>query len=227
MDALELTGRARTHVLQLDALGAALHHAVVEPFTALRAAAARDGLDLTVFSSFRDFHAQAAIWNRKYRGERPLFGRDGKLRDRAGLTEDELLEAILLWSALPGASRHHWGSDIDVFDRAAMPADYRVQLLPEEYSTSGVFAQLSGWLDENLQRFGFFRPYDADRGGVHPEPWHISYAPVAQPAADALSVDLLAEALRDADLLGKARVLQRLTEIHTRFVVNTGRPAAA
>ena len=34
-------------------------------------------------------------------------------------------DAILLWSALPGASRHHWGTDFDVFDRAAVPPDYR------------------------------------------------------------------------------------------------------
>ena len=37
---------------------------------------------------------------------------------------------ILEWSALPGASRHHWGSEFDVFDLAALPEGYRVQLLP-------------------------------------------------------------------------------------------------
>lgn len=227
MDALELTGRARTHVLQLDELHAALHHAVVEPFQVLRAAAAREGIELAVFSSFRDFRTQSAIWNRKYRGERPLYGRDGRPREHTALDEDELLDAILLWSALPGASRHHWGTDIDVYDRAAMPADYRVQLLPEEYGAGGVFAELSHWLDTNLQRFGFFRPYDTDRGGVHPEPWHISYGAVAVPAAAALSVELLAQALHDAELLGKSRVLERLPEIHARFVANVGRPAPA
>jgi LAS superfamily LD-carboxypeptidase LdcB len=226
VDALELTGRARTHVLQLDALGAALHRDVVEPFHALRAAAAQDGIDLAVFSAFRDFDAQLAIWNRKFRGERPLYDRNGRPRERHTLTEDDLLEAILLWSALPGASRHHWGSDIDVFDRAAMPAGYRVQLLPEEYAPGGVFAGLARWLDANLERFGFFRPYDADRGGVHPEPWHISYAPIALRAAEALTLELVADTLRDADVLGKARVLQRLPEIHRRFVANVARPGS-
>jgi LAS superfamily LD-carboxypeptidase LdcB len=226
VDALELTGRARTHVLQFDALGAALHRAVVEPFHALCAAAARDGIELAVFSAFRDFDAQLAIWNRKFRGERPLYDRHGRPRDHQAMTEDELVEAILLWSALPGASRHHWGSDIDVFDRAAMPAGYRVQLLPEEYAPGGVFAGLARWLDANLQRFGFFRPYDVDRGGVHPEPWHISYAPIALRAADALTVDLVADTLREADVLGKARVLHRLPEIHRRFVANVGHPAS-
>jgi LAS superfamily LD-carboxypeptidase LdcB len=224
VDALELTGRARTHVVQLDDLGAALHRAVVEPFRALRAAATRDGIELEIFSAFRDFDAQLAIWNRKFRGERPLYDRHGRPRDRNAMTEDELLEAILVWSALPGASRHHWGSDIDVFDRAALPAGYRVQLLPEEYAPGGVFGVLSCWLDANLERFGFFRPYDLDRGGVHPEPWHISHAPLAVRAMDALTVDLVTETLRDADVLGKLRVLERLPEIHRRFVANVGHP---
>lgn len=226
MDALELTGRARTHVQQLEALGAALHSDAVEPFHALRAAAAQDGIDLVVLSAFRDFDAQLSIWNRKFRGERPLYDRHGQPRDRDAMTEDELLEAILSWSALPGASRHHWGSDLDVFDRSAMPPGYRVRLLPEEYAPGGVFAGLARWLDAHLERFAFFRPYDTDRGGVHPEPWHISYAPVALRAADALTIDLLAETLRDADVLGKSRVLQRLPEIHRRFVANVGYPGS-
>ncbi|HEY7758377.1 MAG TPA: M15 family metallopeptidase [Burkholderiales bacterium] len=226
MDALELTGRARTHVLQLDAVGAALHRLAVEPFHDLCAAAVRDGIELAILSAYRDFDAQRAIWNRKFRGDRPLYDRHGQPRDRQAMTEDELLEAILSWSALPGASRHHWGSDIDVFDCAAMPPGYRVQLLPEEYAPGGVFARLAHWLDANLERFGFFRPYDVDRGGVHPEPWHISYAPVALRAADALTVDLVADTLRDADVLGKSRVLQRLPEIHRRFVANVGYPGS-
>ncbi len=226
MDAFELTGRARTHVRQLEALAAALHRDAIEPFHALRAAADRDGIELVILSAFRDFDAQLAIWNRKFRGERPLYDRHGRPRDRDAMTEDELLEAILSWSALPGASRHHWGSDLDLFDRSAIPPGYRVQLLPEEYAPGGVFAGLARWLDANLERFGFFRPYDVDRGGVHPEPWHISYAPVALRAAEALTIDLVAETLRDADVLGKSRVLQRLPEIHRRFVANVGYPGS-
>ncbi|MCZ8486094.1 D-alanyl-D-alanine carboxypeptidase family protein [Vibrio lentus] len=30
-------------------------------------------------------------------------------------SEQQKLSAILRWSALPGASRHHWGCDFDVF----------------------------------------------------------------------------------------------------------------
>ena len=43
--------------------------------------------------------------------------------------------------------------------------------------------------------YGFFLPYDRDRGGVQPEPWHLSFAPVAGPALGAMNVELLTEAL--------------------------------
>ena len=224
LDPLELTGRARTHVVQLDELRCALHRDVVEPFAALRAAAAREGMDIRVFSAFRDFAAQLSIWNRKFSGQRPLFGHDGSLLQYASLDRDELIEAILSWSALPGASRHHWGSDIDVFDAAAVAPDYRVQLLPEEYAEGGPFAELDRWLDENAVRFGFFRPYDRDRGGVHPEPWHISHAATSLPALDRLSPQLIAEALQAGDVQGIDAVLERLEHIFRRYVVNVARP---
>lgn len=220
MNEMELTGRARTHVEQLDDPRVALHRAVVTPFLALRSAAAADGIDLTPHSGFRDFASQTEIWNRKYRGERPLYDRAGNPRDHASLSEAEIVEAILVWSAVPGASRHHWGSEIDVYDRAALPADYRVKLLPEEYAADGVFSRLSSWLDENLHRFGFFRPYDYDRGGVYPEPWHVSYAPVSSAAQAALSLEIVAGALRDTDVLGKTLVLGKLPDVFQRYVTN-------
>jgi LAS superfamily LD-carboxypeptidase LdcB len=224
LDPLELTGRARTHVVQLDELRCALHRDVVEPFAALRAAAAREGMDIRVFSAFRDFTAQLSIWNRKFSGQRPLLARDGSLLQHAALDPDQLIDAILCWSALPGASRHHWGSDIDVFDAAAVTPDYRVQLLPEEYAGGGPFARLDRWLEENADRFGFFRPYDRDRGGVHPEPWHISHAATSVPALGRLTPELVAEALQAGEVLGSGAVLERLEGIFRRFVVNVARP---
>jgi LAS superfamily LD-carboxypeptidase LdcB len=224
MDVLELTGRSRTHVEQLDDLRVALHRSAVAPFLALREAAAREGLDIRPHSGFRDFDAQVAIWNRKYRGERPLYDRNGSVRDHASLGPQQLVDAILVWSAVPGASRHHWGSEIDVFDAAAMPEGYRVQLLPEEYASGGIFEKLAGWLDENLQRFDFFRPYDRDRGGVYPEPWHISYAPVSAAALGKLTPEVIADALKNTEVLGKELVLSRLPDIWRSYVVNISHP---
>ncbi|MCB9651596.1 MAG: M15 family metallopeptidase [Deltaproteobacteria bacterium] len=77
------------------------------------------------------------------------------------------LRAILNWSALPGGSRHHWGTEMDVVDLAAVPPDYRVRLLPDEVAPGGPFHPLHQWLDENLERFGFFRPYARLQGGMY------------------------------------------------------------
>ena len=227
MNELELTGRSRTHIEQLEEPRVALHRDVVQPFLALRTKAAEQGIDLTPISAFRDFAAQADIWNKKFRGERPLYDREGNVRAHASLTAPQIVDAILVWSAVPGASRHHWGTDIDVYDRAAMPEGYRVQLLPEEYAAGGVFERLGNWLDDNLQQFGFFRPYDADRGGVYPEPWHISYAPIADPALAALTLDVIAAALLDENILGKELILQRLAQIRDDYVLNVATSSVA
>ena len=217
---LELTGRAATHVVQRDDLGAAIHRGALEPFLALKAAAAADGIDLQVASGFRDFAAQLRIWNMKYRGERPLYDGAGNRRDHASLDAAQLIAGILCWSALPGASRHHWGTDIDVVDRAAMPENYRYRLLPEEYAPGGVFHPLNVWLDANLARFEFFRPYAEYRGGVFPEPWHLSFAPVAATALRLLTPELIGATVREADLMGKDEVLARLPEIYNTYVAN-------
>jgi LAS superfamily LD-carboxypeptidase LdcB len=224
---LELTGRARTHVVQRDDLNAALHPDALEAFLAMKAHAAGEGIDIAITSAFRDFEAQQRIWNLKWGGQRTLYDAGGHPREHATLNSDELLDAILCWSALPGASRHHWGSELDVVDRAAMPAGYRVQLLPSEVSPGGIFHPLHCWLDAHMSRYGFFRPYRTFRGGVHPEAWHLSYAPVAIPALRALTPELVTGAVSSSEMLGKENVLERLAELHARYVANIDPPDAS
>jgi hypothetical protein len=125
---------------------------------------------------------------------------------------------------VPGGSRHHWGSDIDVIDAAAVPVDYKVRLTPDEYLQDGVFARLSAWLDTNMGRFGFFRPYATDRGGVSPEPWHLSYAPVSVPALEAFSLSMLRQVIDASSIAGRPHVLARLPEIYTRFMLSVDGP---
>ena len=220
MDELELTGRARSHITQVTAPRFAAHHQVVAPFMAMRAAAAADGIDLRPFSSFRDFDTQLRIWNKKFLGEKPLYDQNGQVRIFNTLSTDEIIDCILNWSALPGASRHHWGTEIDVVDGSAVPADYVVKLLPEETAPGGVFHRLHLWLDQHAAEFGFYRPYDRYRGGMYAEPWHLSFTALSSPALEQMSVDLLQRTLADVALQGKDRVLQRLPDILAHHVRN-------
>ena len=214
----QLTGRASTHVREVSALSCRLHPQAAEALIELTARAAACDVDLVAVSGFRDFERQLAIWNGKYRGERALLDRHGIPMDVRRMDEESIVRAILEWSALPGASRHHWGTEVDVYDRAALPAGGTPQLTAAEYVRGGVFARLVEFLSANAARWGFFLPYDSDRGGVQPEPWHLSYAPVATAALPALTLDVLREALVGVPLCGAAVVQRLLPEIHERYV---------
>lgn len=224
LDPLELTGQTDNHVFQPEELQVPLHPQAFPPFLRMQEAAAKDGIEIKPISGFRSFQKQSGIWNAKWKGERTLHDADGKKIDHAGLDPVRLMRTILIWSALPGASRHHWGTDIDVIDAAARPPGYEVQLLPREYAPGGPFARLSKWLTENMGRFGFFLPYKVYQGGVSTEPWHISYAPVSVPALRQMTVDVLREAIERSHLLGKKEILDALPNLYTTYVTNITPP---
>jgi LAS superfamily LD-carboxypeptidase LdcB len=218
LNAEELTGRSQSHVVALDEPSCTLHRHAIASLLAMRRAASQEGIDLSPESSFRNFERQLAIWNAKFTGGRTLLDARGVPIDALSLSPAERVDAILLWSALPGASRHHWGTDVDLIDRAAVPPGYRVQLVGEEFAAGGPFAALNHWLEQHAMRFGFFRPFRGLRSGVQPEPWHYSFAPVAETARRVLTVEVLAAALGSAPLEGKSLVLERIDELHERFV---------
>lgn len=222
-----LTGRSRDHIVEVDTPRCLLHREVVAPFMALRTAAAREGFDLVPVSGFRDFDRQLAIWNGKCRGERALLDRDSRPLAVSAMDGEAVVLAILEWSALPGASRHHWGSEVDVIDAAAWPAGEPVCLVPEHYARGGAFAGLATWLDEHAAAHGFYRPYATDRGGVRPEPWHLSHAPVSVPALQALTLPVLEQALSQAPIDHAAVIARLLPQIHARHVMNVDPPPAA
>lgn len=211
------------------ALGVPVHKEVVKPFRDLQEEAGRAGFELEILSGFRSFEAQLSIWNRKAGGKLPVLDSDAVALNIGDLTPEELVLAILRWSALPGASRHHWGTDLDVFDAAARPEGYEIELIPEEVNPGGMFGPLHDWLDERIsasEAFGFFRPYDLDRNGVAPERWHLSHAPVADGYLSLLSVETLGRTVALAEMALKEVVLESIDEIYHRFVINCGRPPA-
>jgi LAS superfamily LD-carboxypeptidase LdcB len=224
LNSLQVTGRVATHVRDVADPPCVLHPRVAEALRSMREEARASGIDLYVASAFRDFNRQLAIWSAKFNGRRPLLDICGVEMVHADLDEYALIDAILTWSALPGASRHHWGSELDIVDAAALGPGERARLVAQEYEPGGRFERLAGWLDSNIGRFGFFRPYATWQGGVRPEPWHLSYAPVSVPALQVLSLDVLREAVGEADMPGKHAVLARLPELYERYVLAVNQP---
>ncbi|MHC4593290.1 MAG: M15 family metallopeptidase [Planctomycetota bacterium] len=231
-DTAPLTGRTEGHLCSsadAELLGVRVHRDVVQPFLQLKDEARQAGFDLRILSGFRSFEQQLSIWNRKATGKRAVLDSSAVPLDIGRLSEKELVFAILRWSALPGASRHHWGTDLDVYDAASRPEGYEIELIPEEVDAGGMFGPLHEWLDGRIaadSAYGFFRPYDADRQGVAPERWHLSYGPTAATYQQRLTTELLGETIQQADIELKEVVLQNMDEIYQRFVTNTNRPVA-
>lgn len=218
---LALMGLDEQALLALDdAPGPTRIHAQLEaPLKRLASAARQAGFEMRVASGYRSFERQQAIWNAKATGRRALLDERGQPLDASTLSPADTLFAILRWSALPGASRHHWGTDIDVYDASALAEGQSLQLTREE--AEGPFAPFHEWLSGYLNgpdNPGFFRPYDRDRGGVSPEPWHLSYAPLANRYARTLTLETLRAGLADKELALKEEVLSRLPQLFERFV---------
>ncbi|MFT5277325.1 MAG: LAS superfamily LD-carboxypeptidase LdcB [Glaciecola sp.] len=192
-------------------------------FLQMQLAAKKEGHDLQLVSSFRSFQKQASIWQRKWQGELPLNTVDGKILDTNSLNDEQKMHAILLWSALPGGSRHHWGTDFDVFDESKVKANaQQFKLVTSEYEADGPCASLSQWLRENAEKFGFSLPYAKYIGGVAPEPWHLSFTPIASEIVRRFSINVLQQQLLRSNISGLDMVISDLPEIFERYTLNRG-----
>lgn len=153
---------------------------VVEAFKKMAEAAAKEGIDLKVVSGFRSYRRQAEIWNDKYKEYR-----------KEGLTPLQVVERITEYSTIPGTSRHHWGTDLDLIDAA--PGETEGVLVAGKFEAGGPFAKMKQWMDAHAGDYGFYLVYTNDPGrkGFHYEPWHYSYAPLSKPMFRAfLELDL-------------------------------------
>lgn len=213
----QLTGNTQSLLKEIQQR--LLHQDIIDDFLALQKAASESGFRLEIASSYRSFERQLAIWNGKFNGERPLLDSNSQPLDASSLSEEQKVMAILQWSALPGASRHHWGTDMDVYARNSLPPDTPLQLEPWEYD-SGHQKVFSQWLFEHAEQYGFFFPYREDLGGVAREPWHISHMQTSRNMFDAFSLEILHGVLNNADILGKATVLDKLDWIYSTYVAN-------
>ncbi|GAA0859419.1 M15 family metallopeptidase [Aliiglaciecola litoralis] len=194
---------------------------VKDAFEAMQAAAAKDGIDLQLVSSFRSFERQLAIWQSKWLGQKPILDIHGQALDIDELEDIQKIHGIMTWSALPGASRHHWGTDLDVYDKQRVDScDTPFELVSQEYELGGPCYDLSCWLDEHAQRFEFYRPYHRYNGGVAPEAWHLSYRPIATDIIKQLDINALKMQIASIDIGGKAMILQYLDSLFERYTLN-------
>lgn len=217
----QVLGQTEDHLIYVPEFECLVHSDTVEPLRNLSMMAEKSGFSLAVASSFRSFDRQKDIWNAKASGERAVLNDDEEEIDIASLDDWSLTQSILRWSALPGASRHHWGTDFDIYDKASTAEDYVLQLTAAEAEEGGPFFKFHQWLTERItteKSFGFVRPYGSDKGGVGCEPWHISYKPVATQFERGLSIEVLYQAIADAKLTLGDTVLNKLPEIHRRYI---------
>jgi LAS superfamily LD-carboxypeptidase LdcB len=217
----QLTGQTDHHLqpAQMDQKSFLIHPDVINDMLALKKAASLAGFNLHIASGFRSFQHQLKIWNRKFSGESPVLDQNSTPLIISQLSETEKVMSILKWSALPGASRHHWGSDFDVYDRRSQPADIPLKLEPHEYFT-GFQTEFFLWLQSNMQQYGFFLPYNQDRGGVAIEPWHISHHAVSSRLLEELTPEIIVKTLNENPIYGRKIIKKEINTIYNQFIIN-------
>lgn len=184
----------------------------LKAFKALQADAKTHGFDIQPCSAFRSFERQAAIFSAKFNGIRPIL--DINEEPLTPIPEDpvERLNAMLLFSAMPGFSRHHFGSDFDIYAPNKLPEGQSLQLTYHEYLEGSYFYELGLYLNEALAKFDFYNPYSAAstksaeskepqaKVSVGFEPWHISHKPSAKPFIEAYDIEAALSYVESADL---------------------------
>ncbi|EFX90802.1 D-alanyl-D-alanine carboxypeptidase [Actinobacillus ureae] len=212
-----LTGKTREHLVPLPNPLSDKHFlqaGVVDAFLALQQAAKEAGFNLQPASTYRDFERQMLIWNAKFNGERKVHDDSGCAIDMAKLDDLHKIQAMMRWSAVPGSSRHHWGTEIDIFDPDLLPEGQNLQLEPWEYQTGGYFAPLAEWLHHNAEYFGFYFPFNGVNNiKVGYEPWHISYRPISAEYEKLFSHEILQKSWQNEPLAGKSCLLEHFNQL--------------
>ncbi|MBA2664702.1 MAG: D-alanyl-D-alanine carboxypeptidase family protein [Bradymonadaceae bacterium] len=156
-------------------------------------------------SSYRDAKSQSHIWMRKYLFEGRSFNIvSEQAGERCGLpagqtwkpessrhhrcwkeqlSPEEREREILHASSAPGISRHHWGSEFDLFS-----------LNPNSFTDGAPLNHDYQWMTQHALNFGFFQPYRGEKAkgghaGYMEERWHWSYLPLAQAIHDFIAAN--------------------------------------
>ena len=155
-----------------NALNRFLRKEALDAFKKMYEAAKKENITLIIVSATRNFDYQKKIWEDKWNGKVKVEGKDlTTIKDLS-----ERARMILLYSAMPTTSRHHWGTDIDINETN------------DKYFETEEGKKVYQWLTTHAGEFGFCQPYTQKtngRTGYEEEKWHWSYMP--------LSKDLLQE----------------------------------
>lgn len=107
----------------------------------------------------------------------------------------------------------------NLFALNLLPEATTLKLEPWEYLSGHQFPFYQ-WLREHLSEYGFFFPYDKDRGGVAAEPWHVSHISTADDFLQSLTTETLRQQLELHPIDGQAHVLANLDLIYNQFIAN-------
>ena len=162
-------------------------------FLKMKTEALKEGVLIQVVSSYRNFEHQKKIWERKFKRYR-----------NQGLSEENTIQKIIEYSTIPGTSRHHWGTDIDIVDGNVHPPKNLLRAV--HFHRDGEYIYLRQWLEKNASRFGFYLVYtnDSKRKGFKYEPWHYSYKPLSKPYLKSYRNLNIKELLQNDKLSGHA-----------------------
>ncbi len=148
--------------------GVYVRNETLAAFQKMHDEAKNDGVNLIIVSGTRNFYDQKKIWEDKWNGWRLA---SGQFLSPAPENEIEQAKIILKYSSMPGTSRHHWGTDIDI------------NSVSSYYFTTRQGRRTYEWLVQHGAEYGFCQTYNKkgeDRdSGYEEEKWHWSYMPLS------------------------------------------------
>ena len=219
-----LIGKNKTQLVNIPNSDKLIHKDALDSFLNLKESASQNGFQLEIASSHRSYDRQLEIWNKKISGELEILDDLGVSIPIDELSNYEKVFFILRWSAIPGFSRHHWGTDLDIYDSNNIDSNYKISLTPNECKKNGPFYEIHCWLDsiiDSNSAFNFFRPYDKDIQGVASEKWHISHKKTAQQFEAQLSLEIFKDLISSSKILGKEILLDHSSQIFNKYILNT------
>lgn len=183
--------------------GLFLHKETYDSFKRMYAAAKEEGINLIIKSATRNFDYQKGIWERKWTGVTKI--NDNTINAAMDFPKyNRRAQKILEYSSMPGTSRHHWGTDIDL------------NFFENYYFESGEGLRIYEWLSQHASEYGFCQVYTPKGNnrpnGYNEEKWHWSYLPIANQlmaiAKQSLNSDMISgfqgsEVAKELDVVNK------------------------